>query len=125
METGAKSCEVLNGRVRNRLSLTAVALDISSKVWPSGSALATISPATMPPAPGLFSITTAWPSVSPIFWATTRAVTSATPPAPNGTTMRTGLVGKFCAKASGVSSAEATRAASKRGNCMTVCFLDR
>ena len=49
--------------------------------------------ATTPPAPGRFSITTGWRSDSPIFSATVRAVRSAIPPAPNGTTMRIGFDG--------------------------------
>src|SRR3990172_3234227 len=42
--------------------------------------------------PGLFSTTTGWPSVSPIFGASRRASVSATPPG-NGTTILTGLAG--------------------------------
>jgi hypothetical protein len=58
-----------------------------SMLQTADSALATVSPATIPPAPGLFSITTDWPMLSDIFCATMRAVKSATPPAPNGTTI--------------------------------------
>ena len=97
--TGVKSLAKSTGKALNKLTLTAVALEMSSKVCPLGSALATISAATMPPAPGRFSITTGWPKPSAIFCATVRAVKSATPPAPNGTTMRKGLLGKFCAHA--------------------------
>ena len=56
--TGIKSLTVSKGRLLNKLSLTAVPLEISNSVWPSGAALATSSPATTPPALGLLSITT-------------------------------------------------------------------
>ena len=42
--TGMKSRAVSNGRALNSEALTAVPLEISSSVWPSGAALATISP---------------------------------------------------------------------------------
>ena len=67
IETGAKSGSVSNGNALNSAALTAVPLEISSIVWPSGSARATVSPATMPPAPGLFSMMTLWPSGPEIF----------------------------------------------------------
>ena len=68
-------------------------------VWPSGGAPITALAALMPPAPGMFSITKRWPSFSPSFSATRRAVTSATPPGPNGSTIFTGRSGYFCAVA--------------------------
>ena len=99
-DTGAKSVRGLKGRALNRPALTAVPLDMSSRVWPSGSALATNSAATMPPAPGRLSMTTGWPRLTDSCCATARAVRSATPPAPKGTTMRRGLEGKAaCAQA--------------------------
>lgn len=58
-EMGAKSFSVSKGMVLNSAALTAEPLEISSRVWPSGSARETVSPATMPPALGLLSITTA------------------------------------------------------------------
>ena len=72
----------------NRLAVTAVPLDIRNIVWPSGSARATVSAATTPPAPGRFSIVTGWPSDWLSSAATMRAVRSPAPPAANGTTMR-------------------------------------
>src|SRR5262245_61721362 len=68
-------------------------------VWPSGSAFATISVATTPPAPGRLSMMICWPIWSLIFCATTRAVMSPTPPGPNGTRKRIGLDGNCCALA--------------------------
>ena len=84
----------MKGSDLNKPALTAVPFDINSKVCPSGAALATSSPATMPPAPGRLSTMTGWPKRSDSFCATARTVRSATPPAPKGTTMRRGLLGK-------------------------------
>src|SRR6266511_1743560 len=53
----------------------------------------------MPPAPLTFSTITDWPSSLRNPSATTRAITSDDPPAPNGTTIVTGLVGQSCARA--------------------------
>src|SRR4051812_19058471 len=52
------------------------------------------------PAPGLFSITTGWPSALESDGAMTRAVTSLTPPGGKFTTIRIGLVGQAWAHAS-------------------------
>ena len=64
-----------------------------ASVWPSV-ALAAMSTPSMPPAPGLFSITTGWPqraaSLSPI----SRAIRSSELPGPVGTTIFTGLFGQ-------------------------------
>ena len=98
IDTGAKSFAASNGKLLNNPVLTAVPLLISSSVCPSASAFATKSPATIPPALGLLSITTACPKLSDSFCATARAVKSATPPAPNGTMILSGLLGKLCAK---------------------------
>src|SRR5256885_1839646 len=75
----------------NSPTVTALPLDMRNSVCPSGADLATVSAATMPPALGLLSMMTGWPSCEASFCATTREVTSATPPAPKGTTMRMGL----------------------------------
>src|SRR5215218_3293282 len=48
----------------------------------------------LPPAPGLLSTTKDWPSDLVSSCATARARMSVVPPAGNGTTMRTGLVGQ-------------------------------
>jgi hypothetical protein len=79
-------------------------------VWPSGAELITALAALMPPAPGMFSITKRWPSLSPSFSATRRAVTSATPPGPNGRTILTGRSGYFCAAAGNVNEIESATA---------------
>jgi predicted TIM-barrel fold metal-dependent hydrolase len=71
----------------------AVPLLNSASVYPSAGADSTARAALMPPAPGMFSMTKRWPSFSPRFSVTSRAVTSATPPAPNGRISRTGLFG--------------------------------
>ena len=64
----------------------------ASKVLPSGSARATNSPPTLPPAPVRFSITMPAGKASRILSARMRGRTSAVPPAGNGTTKRKGLV---------------------------------
>src|SRR5215213_4544254 len=47
----------------------------------------------VPPAPVVFSTTTAWPRVRAIGPAINRAITSVVPPAAKGTTMTTGRLG--------------------------------
>ena len=93
VEIMAKSLTGSYGSDLNSAWLTALPLVRRSSVWPSGSARATVSAARMPPAPGMFSTTTCCPRPSLIFGAMVRVVMSATPPGPNGSTMRTGLVG--------------------------------
>src|SRR5882762_3812882 len=51
----------------------------------------------MPPAPGRFSTTICWPSVSDIFGPMMRVIVSGSPPGAYGTTILIGLVGKSCA----------------------------
>lgn len=80
-ETGAKSSGVRNGIFAIRDGLTACANAPISSVWPSGEALATASSPMVPPAPGLLSMTTVWPSASCSLGAIRRAVVSAPPPA--------------------------------------------
>ena len=67
--------------------------ELMSSVWPSGSARATASAPTLPPAPGRFSTTNGWPSARLSRSPTARASTSASPPGANGATMRTGRLG--------------------------------
>src|SRR3954465_3984001 len=74
-------------------------------VWPSGSDLATNSAAIAPFAPGLFSTTAGWPSTSWNFAPIARPTMSEEPPATNGMTMCTGLVGQACACAPNASAA--------------------
>ena len=57
-------------------------------VWPSAGALATASAPMLPPAPGLFSITTGWPSERAICSPSVRAMVSIAPAGGNGTTQR-------------------------------------
>ena len=87
-------------------ALIAKAEELTSSVWPSGVAFATMAVPIVPPAPVRFSITTACPQFSLIFCAMMRASVSVLPPGENGTTMRIGLVGNFCCawRASGVAA---------------------
>jgi hypothetical protein len=68
-------------------------------VWPSGAALATIPPATVPPALGRLSTTTCCPQASRSFGPIMRARRSLALPAVNGTTMRIGRAGYSAAVA--------------------------
>jgi len=90
--TGAKSLAASNGIRANSQGLMAcVATAAMPMVSPSGTDLATRSTPMLPPAPGLFSITTV-PRASFTRSANTLAVTSMGPPGPYGTTMRLTLV---------------------------------
>ena len=71
---------------------------LSSRVCPSGAALATASAAMLPPAPGLFSTMTVRPSAGPMLTASERASVSVEPPAGAPTRMRTGAL-PICARA--------------------------
>src|SRR6476659_2999213 len=73
-----------------------------------------MSPAMLPPAPGLFSITTVWPHTSCRRLPTRRAVISVEPPGVNGTTMRTGFAGQSAATALDTTSDGAATAAAAR-----------
>ena len=66
---------------------------------------------TMPPAPGMLSTMTCWPSSSVIRGERMRATTSIGPPAANGTTTVGGRVGQSCAGAAAVETANAASAA--------------
>src|SRR5260370_39837098 len=55
----------------------------------------------LPPAPGLFSITTDWPHTSCRRLPTRRAVISVEPPGGDGTTMHTGFAGQSAARSAG------------------------
>src|SRR5262249_19522742 len=67
---------------------------------PSGLALATVSPAIVPAAPGRLSITNVWPSTGRRFSAITRAVRSVLPPATNGTIILIDRLGQGWAEVS-------------------------
>src|SRR5438445_6573828 len=82
-----------------RLGLTVKVRGTISMTWPSGGALATISLATMPEAPGRFSTTTGWPKLSASFWAMSRPTMSVEPPGEKPSIRRTVLVGYACANA--------------------------
>src|SRR6516225_8385172 len=67
-----------------------------------------------PPAPGLFSMTTDWPSASPSSWVTWRDRVSVAPPGGNAITRRIGRSGYnegvcACAKAAAPNTAHATK----------------
>ena len=70
---------------------------VNSSVWPSGSALATRPVPRLPPAPGLLSTTTGWPSAAASGSATRRAMRSGELPGGNGTTSLIGRDGQACA----------------------------
>src|SRR3954468_12051215 len=77
-----------------------------SQVLPSGGLFATTSAARLPPAPGRFSTTTGWPSVSESFAPRARARMSLGPPGVKPTTKRT-----FCAIAGQAASSRHSRRA--------------
>ena len=86
----------------------------TSKVWPSAGARATSMAAMLPPAPGLFSTITGWPSVLPMSSAISRASVSVVPPAVAPTISFMGLAGKAaCAPA--VAKAIRERTTIRRG----------
>ena len=61
----------------------------------------------MPPPPGTFSMMIGWPSVSPSVGCRMRASESIGPPAANGTTMVSGLLGQSWAPALEANAASA------------------
>src|SRR5262245_37785570 len=75
-----------------------------SSVCPSAGAAATWRVPIRPAAPGRYSVTTGEPQRFCRCTLSTRPRTSVAPPAGNGTMMRTGPAGKFCAYAAGVSA---------------------
>src|SRR3954465_6574942 len=70
-----------------------------SSVYPSGAARAASNAPMVPPAPGLLSTMTDWPSSACKGTATRRATISDEPPGEKVTTTRTGLVGHVWAAA--------------------------
>src|ERR1700722_15383360 len=82
----------------------------------------------MPPAPGMVVMTKFCPSFSLKACATRRAVTSATPPGPNGRITRTGRSGYLAwARAAGAARPAAINGnentAVRRDNPNSVCFI--
>jgi hypothetical protein len=67
------------------------------------------------PTPGLFSMTTGWPSRCDKPSATIRAVASDTPPGENGTTYLIGLLGQVSAAAENASESPASTTAGAHG----------
>ena len=65
----------------------------------------------VPPAPGLFSITTGWPSALESSWPANRDTMSAVLPAASGTSSLIGLDGKVCAPASDAATRVAAHSA--------------
>ena len=74
--------------------------------------------------PGGCRRTTCWPHISDNFCATVRPTMSVLPPAGNGTTSRTGLVGYVCAAAAPAASvsASATIVLSHKLSLVALCF---
>jgi len=92
--TGSKLLSGSNGSFLYMLGLMAWLLATRASMWPSGAALATASVPMMPVAPGLLSMTTAWPQASVSFCPTRRAVMSMAPPGDAGMTMVIDFFGK-------------------------------
>src|SRR5512139_4263651 len=79
----------------------------------------------MPPAPGLFSMITALPSLACIDSARMRPTMSAPPPGPNDTTIRMFCCGQSCASAGRAAVATSTAAANIRQSFfITILPLD-
>src|SRR6185437_7174438 len=75
----------------------------------------------MPPGPGIFSMTTPWPNFLLSRSAMMREVTSATPPAPNGSTILIGFSGQAVrACGTGASISKAPKASSVLRTCLMV-----
>src|SRR5215813_2245000 len=98
--TGTMSLSVSTGSFLSiaRLMVMAPLVAIRS-VWPSGSALATCSSATLPPAPVRFSTTIGSPVCLPSQSPARRPRTSVAAPAATGTTIRIGFDDRLCADA--------------------------
>src|ERR1700704_565363 len=82
----------VNGRSLRVASRTGMGLP-NNKVYPSAGAFATSLVPTTPPPPARLSTMTGTPNDFAISSATTRADASTAPPAANGTTTRTVLLG--------------------------------
>src|SRR5438874_10100941 len=99
MPIGAKSLSGSYESVLYVCGTTAIGpIGITMIVVPSGAAAFKASAAMRPMAPGRFSTMTGCPSVSFILSATTRAITSAVPPAGNPTRILTGRSIFSCAQ---------------------------
>src|SRR5688572_20078815 len=68
---------------------------VMRRVWPSGAARATSSPAIWLLAPGRFSTNMVWPRASPVGAARRRAVMSVAPPAVKPTSILIGFTGNL------------------------------
>ena len=88
--TGAKSATTSNGTFLCSHFCSTAEVSITTMVWPSGTALATESRPTTPPAPGRFSTTHGCLSRSASWAAKMRPMVSTPPPAAIGTTRVTG-----------------------------------
>src|SRR6267142_4690195 len=85
-------------------------------VWPSGAARAASAVPMVPIAPGLFSMTNAWPSASCSGGASERAIWSGRAPGGKGTMKRTGLP---CANAAAeIASSRAATSERMRLSCI-------
>src|SRR5476651_2623321 len=93
----------------------------SSRVWPSGVALATSALPITPPAPDLLSITTDWPQAVCRYWPSRRPATSVVPPGAAGTTIRMVWLG-FQAVWAAAGAAAVTKVAAIRPRRVRCCF---
>jgi hypothetical protein len=86
----------------------------SISVYPSAGARATSLPPSVPPAPGLLSTITGWPSALASGSEIARATMSLAPPAAKVTTMRIGFSGHAARALAHSDSASRTRMAIRR-----------
>src|SRR3954447_12781407 len=103
----------------------AAVLEQTKIVWPSGLLLAARSAAIAPLAPGLFSTTTGTPNTRFSPSAMLRAAWSVAEPAPNGTRMRIGPLGKPSARARLGAATALVAAMRKRRVIMPDCIHAR
>src|SRR5262245_5797056 len=102
---------------------TWVGMPDTISVRPSGSARATASVPTSPPPPTRFSTWNCLPKAMVSASAWSRPMVSAAPPAANGTTTRTGLLGHSAAKAQADDAATAAMTARIRIMCRRDPFV--
>lgn len=78
--TGVMLLAKSQGSAGSNEALIAFAVEVSSSVYPSGAEVITACVPILLPAPGLFSTTKVWPSLSDRRWQISRDSTSVAPP---------------------------------------------
>jgi hypothetical protein len=104
---GVMSAIASNGIFLNTLGLITWLFDTMPSVSPSGAALTMAAVPVMPPAPGMFSITTGWPKALPSATEAARTMLSTPEPALIGRMKRIGLSEPCASAGSGAASAAA------------------